>query len=101
MSRSVPRRLTRPRFVHLSVGLLAMGLMFTLVGCSDDTPRAGSIDLAASRNAAVDRESIGFPVIAPKTRDVSRTRPRGKWKIGRTLNPSITDPSEDALTPCL
>ncbi len=92
MSRSIPRRLTRPRFVHLGVGLLAMGLTFTLVGCSDDTSRGGSIDLAASRNAAVDRENIGFPVTAPKTRDVSRTRPQGKWKVGRTLNSTITTP---------
>jgi hypothetical protein len=92
MSRFAPRRLTRPRFVHLGPGLLALGLMFTLGGCSDDTPRAGPIDLAASRKAAMDPGSIVLPAIAPKTRDVSRTRPRGKWKIGRTLNPTITTP---------
>jgi hypothetical protein len=94
VSRSAPRRLTRPRFVHLGPGLIAIGLMCTFPGCSDDTPRSGSIDLAASSKAAVDRGSSGLPAIAPKTHDVSRTRPRGKWKVGRTLNSTITTPAK-------
>jgi hypothetical protein len=93
VTRSASKRLTHPRFVLFGPGLFALGLLlFTLVGCSDDTPRAGSIDLAASTKAAADRGSIGVPVIAPKTRDGSRTRPRTKWKIGRTLNPTSETP---------
>jgi hypothetical protein len=92
VSRSAPSRLTRPRFVHLGSGLIAIGLMCTFVGCSDDTPRAASIDLAASRQGASERGRIAPPAIASKTRDVSRTRTRRKWKIGRTLNSTITTP---------
>jgi hypothetical protein len=94
VSRSAPRRLTHLRFVHLGPGLIAISLMCTFLGCSEDTPRSGSIDLAASRKDAVERGSIGLPLIAPKSRDVSRTRRRGKWKIGRTLNSTITTPEK-------
>jgi hypothetical protein len=94
VSRSAPRRLTHPRFVHLGPGLIAIGLMGTFVGCSDNTPRADSIDLGASRKVAVDRGSIGLPATAPKTRDVSRTRLRGKWKVGRTLNSTVITPAK-------
>jgi hypothetical protein len=78
--------------VLVGSGLLALGLMCTFVGCSDDTPRAGSIDLAASTKAEADRGRIGSSVVGPTTRDVSRTRTRSKWKIGRTLHPTVTTP---------
>ncbi len=93
MTRSASKRLTHPRFVLFGPGLFALGLLlFTFVSCSDDTPRTGSIDLAASTKSAADRGSIGVSVIAPKTRDGSRSRPRTKWKIGRTLNPTSETP---------
>ena len=93
MSRSAPRRLTRPRFVQLGPGLLALGLTSTFLGCSDGTPApTGSIDPPRRRKAAADREKHRVPVTAPKTRNVSRTRPQGKWKLGRTLNSTITTP---------
>jgi hypothetical protein len=88
MSRSAPRRLTRPRFAQLGPGLLALGLAVASVGCSDNTPRAGSVDPAALRKAVEERRSTTFN-LGPKTGKVSTTGLGVKGKPGQPVKPSV------------
>ena len=91
MSRSAPRRLTRPRFAQLGPGLLAVGLAAASVGCSDNTPPAGSVDPATLRKAVAERRSITFN-LRPKTGKVSTTRLRVKGKPGLPVKPTVKTP---------
>ena len=86
MPRSTLRRLTRPRFVHLGAVLLALGL--SAAGCSDDTPRAGSADLAASRKAAAEKGPGGLHDFGPRTGDLGPTRTRAKAKASPSAGPA-------------
>jgi len=88
MSRSASRRLTRPRFAQLGPGLLALGLAVASVGCSDNTPRAGSVDPAALRKAVEERRSQTFN-LGPKTGKVSTTGLGVKGKPGQPVKPSV------------
>jgi hypothetical protein len=85
MPRPVPKRLPRPRLAVIGPGLLALGL--AAAGCTDDTPGAGTADLAASRKAAVGRGG-GFPELGPAGGDVAPVRTRGKGVPGRPAGPA-------------
>jgi hypothetical protein len=91
MSRSAPRRLTRSRFAQLSPGLLALGLASASVGCSDNTPRAGSVDPAALRKAVEERRSHTFN-LGPKTGKVSTTGLGATAKPRLPVKPSVKTP---------
>jgi hypothetical protein len=80
MPRTDSGRSTALRLATLGPGLLALGL--AAAGCSDDTPRAASADLAASRKAAAGRGG-GFPELGPTRGDVAPVRTRGKGVLGR------------------
>ena len=90
MSRSTLRWLIRPRFSQLGPGLLALGLAAASVGCSDNTPRAGTVDPAALRKAVEERRSTTFPSHGPKTGNLSTTRlgAKGSTPACRSSHPS-------------
>jgi hypothetical protein len=88
MSRSAPRRLALPRFAQLGPGLLALGLAVASVGCSDNTPRADSVDPAALRKAVEERRSHTFN-LGPKKGKVSTTGLGVKAKPGQSVKPSV------------
>ena len=66
--------------------LLALGL--AVAGCSDDTPRAGSADTAASRKVAAKRGG-GLLDLGRRGADVAPTRTRGKGMTGSSPGPSV------------
>ena len=86
MSRTALGRSAAPRSAFLGAALLALGL--AAWGCSDDIPRAGSADIAASRKAAA-RRGGGLPDRGRRSADVAPTRTRGKGMAGRSAGPSV------------
>ncbi len=86
MSRTDSGRSTRLRLATLRPGLLALGL--AVPGCSDDTPRAASADLAASRKTAAAKEGRVLD-LGPRGGDVAPTRTRGKGMAGLTSVPAV------------
>jgi hypothetical protein len=88
VSRFALTRLTCPQIVHLGPGLLALGLAAALVGCSDDTPRAGSADLSTSRKAAAARGG-GLLDFGKRSADIAPVRTRGKGTTGRLDDPAV------------
>jgi hypothetical protein len=92
MPRTDSGRSTPPRLATLGPGLLALGL--AAAGCADDTPRAASADLAASRKAAAGRGD-GFSELGPTRGDVAPVRTRAK---GDARAPGRQEPGNDSLT---
>jgi hypothetical protein len=86
MSRTALGRSAAPWSAFLGAALLAVGLAVS--GCSDDIPRAGSADIAASRKAAAERGSDLFH-LGRRSADVAPTRTRGEWKAGRPAGPPV------------
>ena len=91
-------RLTGPRSAYLGPGRLAIGLAAASLGGSDGTPRARSVDLAASRTAAADRGRIGLPDLGSKIGDGVPTPLEARGRRGRPLQPFVTTSGENALT---
>jgi hypothetical protein len=83
---AIQKRPTRPRWALVGPGLLGLGV--AAAGCSDDVPRAGSIDVGASKKAAVAR-GVGYFNFGAKTADVAPIRTRGKGMTGQTFGPVI------------
>lgn len=71
------------RLATLGPGLLALGL--ALAGCSDDTPRAGSVDVAASRKAAESQGKVNPFGPGSRTGDVAATRVKAGRKAPRLV----------------
>jgi hypothetical protein len=67
------------RLATLGPGLLAFGLA---AGCSDDTPRAGSADLAASKSKAAGAGGGHGLDLGPRGADVAPVRTHGKGTAG-------------------
>jgi hypothetical protein len=86
MSRTALGRSAASRLAFVSAALLALGL--AVAGCSDDTPRAGSADTAASRKVAAKRGG-GLLDLGRRGADVAPTRTRGKGMTGRSAGPSV------------
>jgi hypothetical protein len=57
-------------------------------GCADDTPRAGSADIAASRKAAAERRG-GLFNLGRRHTDVAPIRTRGKGLADRSTTPPV------------
>jgi hypothetical protein len=91
MSRPASRRLTHARSAQLGPGLLALGLTAAPLGCSDNPPRADSVEPAALRQAVEERRSNTFNV-GKKTGNVSTTRLRAKGKPSPPLEPPVKTP---------
>jgi hypothetical protein len=66
--------------------LLALGLAVS--GCSDDIPRAGSANIAASKKAAA-RRGGGLLDRGRRSADVAPIRTRGKGIASRPAVPSV------------
>ena len=86
MSRTALGRSAAPRLAFVGAVLLALGL--AVAGCSDDTPRTGSADTAASRKAAAKRGG-GLLDLGRRSADVAPTRTRGKGIAGRSAGPPV------------
>jgi hypothetical protein len=86
MSRTALGRSAGLRLAFVGAALLALGL--AVAGCSDDTPRAGSADIAASRKAAAGRGG-GLLHLGRRSADVAPTRTRGKGMVGRPAGPPV------------
>jgi len=86
MSRTALGPSAASRLAFIGPALLALGLAAS--GCSDDIPRAGSADTAASRKAAAERGSDLFH-LGRRSADVAPTRTRGKGMAGRSADPSV------------
>lgn len=76
------KRLTR--LAILGPGLLGLGV--AAAGCSDDRPRAGSIDVGAATKAAEARKG-GALDFGPRSADVDPVRTRGKGTAGPVRKP--------------
>ena len=98
MSRPAPERLIRPRFAQLGTRMLTFGLAAASSGCSDNTPRADSVEPAALRKAVEERRSVTFNR-GPKTGNVSTTRLRAKGKPSLPGRAIRQDSGEKALIP--
>jgi hypothetical protein len=86
MSRTALGQSATSRLACLGPALLALGLAAS--GCSDDVPRAGSADTAASRKVAAERGSNLFH-LGRRTADVAPNRTRGKGMAGRSAGPPV------------
>ena len=86
MSRTALGRSAARRSAFLGAALLALGLAVS--GCSDDIPRGGSADIAASKKVAAERGSNLFH-LGRRSADVAPTRTRGKGMAGRSADPSV------------
>ena len=86
MSRTALGRSAAPRSAFLGAALLALGLAAS--GCTDEIPRAGSADIAASKKAAEERGS-GLFRLGRGRADVPPTRTGGKGVTGRSAGPSV------------
>jgi hypothetical protein len=86
MSRTALGWSAAPRSEFIGAALVTLGL--TISGCSDDIPRAGSADIAASRKAAAESGSDLFRGVR-RSADVAPTRTRGKGIAGRSAGPSV------------
>jgi hypothetical protein len=86
MSRTALGQSAAPRSALVGAALLALGLAVS--GCSDDIPRAGSADIAASKKAPAGRVG-GLPDRGRRSADVAATRTRGKGMMGRSARPAV------------
>jgi hypothetical protein len=86
MSRTALGQSAAPRAAFIGATLLALGLAVS--GCSDDIPRAGSADMAASRKAGAGRGG-GLFDRGRRSAEVTPTRTRGKGMAGRSAGPSV------------
>jgi hypothetical protein len=86
MSRTARGRSAASRSAFLGAALLALGLAIS--GCSDDIPRAGSADIAASKKIAAER-GTGVSHLGRRGTDVAPTRTRGKGMMGRSAGPAV------------
>jgi hypothetical protein len=86
MSRTAVGPSAAPRLAFIGPALLALGLAAS--GCSDDIPRAGSADIAASKKVAAERGS-GLSHLGRRSADVAPTRTRGKGMKGRSAGPAV------------
>jgi hypothetical protein len=86
MSRTALGRSPARRLAFGGAALLALGLAVS--GCSDDIPRAGSADIAASKRIAAER-GTGVSHLGRRGTDVAPTRTRGKGMTGSSPGPSV------------
>jgi hypothetical protein len=85
MSRNIFGRPMHHRFAIL-VGLSPV-LVVTALGCGDDTPRPGSLDVAASRKAAKAEGKVDPFGLGSKTGDVSPTKVKPGGNTVRLVYP--------------
>ena len=86
MSRTALGQSVASRLAFIGPALLALGL--AAWGCSDDIPRAGSADTAASKKAAAGRGG-GLPDRGRRSADVAPTRTHGKGMMGRSARRAV------------
>ena len=86
MSRTALGRSAAPRSAFLGPVLLALGLAVS--GCTDNIPRAGSADIAASKKAAAGRGG-GLPDRGRRSADVAPTRTHGKGMSARSAGAPV------------
>jgi hypothetical protein len=86
MSRTALGRSAAPDSAFIGAVLLAVGLAVS--GCSDDIPRAGSADIAASRKGAAERGSDLFH-LGRRSADVAPTRTHGKGMSARSAGAPV------------